>query len=64
MNGIFLINQARSCMTSQIAEGISFFFRLLYFEYDFMIANLVRLNFAVMKISETSQKHTLSGVLF
>ena len=62
MNGIFLINQARSCMTSQIAEGI-FFFRLLYFEYDFMIANLVRLNFAVMKISETSQKHTLSGVL-
>ena len=49
-------------MTSQIAEGI-FFFRLLYFEYDFMIANLVRLNFAVMKISETSQKHTLSGVL-
>ena len=50
-------------MTSQIAEGISFFFRLLYFEYDFMIVNLVRLNFAVMKISETSQKHTLSGVL-
>ena len=28
-----------------------------------MIANLVRLNLAVLKISETSQEHTRGGVL-
>ena len=56
-NGSFLINQVRSCMfpfTSQIAEEASFF-RLPYLKYDFMIANLVRLNLAVFKILETSQ---------
>ena len=32
----------------------SFFFSVLYLEYDFMTANIVRLNLAVLKISETS----------
>ena len=36
--------------TSQIAEEAPFF-RLLYLEYDFMIANLVKLNLAVPKTS-------------
>ena len=57
MNGSFLIiNQVKSCMlpyTSQIAEKTSFF-PVPYLEYDFMIANIVRLNLAVVKISETS----------
>ena len=55
--GSFLINQIRSCMlsyTSQIAEEASFF-RLPYVEYDFMIANSVRLNLVILKITETSQ---------
>ena len=34
--------------TSQIAENASFF-RLPFLEYDFMIANIVRLNLAVLK---------------
>ena len=46
INGSFLINQVKSCMlpySSQTAEKASFF-RLPYLNYDFMIANLVRLN--------------------
>ena len=39
--------------TSQIAEKAFFFSVTLL--YDFMIANIVRLNVAVLKISETSQ---------
>ena len=31
------------------------FFRLPYLQYNFMTANLVRLNLAVLKISETSR---------
>ena len=60
----YLMNQVRSCMlsyTSQIAEEASFF-RLSYTEYDFVVANLVRLNLAVLKITETSQEHTRGGV--
>ena len=56
MNGGFLINQVRLCMlpyTSQIVEK-AYFFRLPYLKYDFMIANIVKLNLAVLKISETS----------
>ena len=57
MNGSFLINQVRRlCMlpyTSQIVEQ-AYFFRLPYLKYDFMIANIVKLNLAVLKISETS----------
>ena len=48
--------------TSQIAEEASFF-QLHYLGYDFMIANLVRLNLTVPKISETSQEHTHGGML-
>ena len=33
----------------------SFFFQLPYLEHDFIITNLVRLNFVVLKILETSQ---------
>ena len=33
----------------------SIFFRLSYLEYEFMIANLVRLNLVVLKISETRE---------
>ena len=39
------------------------FFRLTYLEYNFMTGNLVRLNLAVLKTSETSQEHTCGGVL-
>ena len=56
MNGSFLINQVRLCMlpyTSQIVEK-AYFFRLPHLKYDFMIANIVKLNLAVLKISETS----------
>ena len=35
-----------------------------YLEYDFMIANIVRLNLAVLKISETSHEHISGGVLY
>ena len=48
--------------TSQIAEKASFF-RLPSLEYDFMIANIILLNLAVLKISETSQEHTNGGEL-
>ena len=41
----------------------TFFFWLPYLKYDVMIANLVRLNLAVMKTSEASQEHTRGGVL-
>ena len=41
-----------------------FFFRLPYLEYNFMIANLVRPNLAVLKTSETTQGHTHGGVLY
>ena len=54
LNGSFLINQVSSCMipyTSQITEEASCF-RLSYLEYDFMIANLVTLNLAIMKLLE------------
>ena len=37
--------------TSQITEEASFF-RLSYLEYNFMIANLVTLNLAILKILE------------
>ena len=47
--------------TSQIAEEASFF-QLPYLEHDFMMANLVRLNLAVLKILEISQEHTCCGV--
>ena len=63
-NERFLLNQVRSCMlpyTPQITEEASFF-RLSYLEYDFMIANLVRLNLAVLEISETSQECYVSKV--
>ena len=65
MNGSFLLNQVRSCMlpyTSQIAEKASFF-SVPYLEHDFVIANIGRLNLAVLKISETSQEHNCGGVL-
>ena len=48
--------------TAKIAEKASFS-QLPYLEYDFMIANKVRLNLAVLKISETSQEHNSGGVL-
>ena len=38
-------------------------FWLLFSEYDFMIAKLVRLNLAVLKISEMSQEHSRGEVL-
>ena len=41
-----------SIYTSVIAEKASFL-SLPYLEYHFMIANIVRLNLAVLKISET-----------
>ena len=47
--------------TSQIAQKASFFSVTLL--YDFMIANIIRLNETVVKISETSQEHTSGGVL-
>ena len=50
----------RPC-TTQIAEK-AFFFSVPYLEYDFMIANIVRLKLAVLRISETSQEHTSGGV--
>ena len=40
----------------------SFFFGSLFKVY--VIANIVRLNLAVPKLSETSQEHTNGGVLF
>ena len=48
--------------TSQIAEEA--FFWLPYLEYDFMVANLVRLNLVVLEISKTSQEYTPGGVLY
>ena len=67
MNGILLTNQVKSCRirhTPQIAEKtFFFFFQLPYLESYFMVAYLVRLNLAVLKISEKSQKHTRDGVL-
>ena len=48
--------------TSPSAEGASFF-RLSYLEYNFMIANTVRLNLAVLKVLDRSQEHTRDGVL-
>ena len=44
--------------SSQITEQASLTFRLPYLEYDFLIANLVRLNSFVLRISKTSQEHT------
>ena len=41
----------------------SFFFQLPNLGYDFMIADLARLNLAILKTSETSQEHTCGGVL-
>ena len=40
-----------------------FFFQLPNLGYDFMIADLARLNLAILKTSETSQEHTCGGVL-
>ena len=48
--------------TSQIAEKASFY-SVPYLEYDFMIASIVRLSLAVLKISETSKEHASVGVL-
>ena len=65
INGSFLSGQVRSYTlpyTSQIVEK-SFFFRLPYLEYDFMIANIVRLNLAVLKMSKTSHDDASGGVL-
>ena len=70
MNGSFLINQVRLCMlpyTSQIAKEV--FFQLPFREYHFIIANLVRLNLAVLKISicqrddQTLYSHRLTALL-
>ena len=47
--------------TSPIVEEASFFL-LTYLGYSFMLSNLVRLNVAVLKISETSQDDTCGGV--
>ena len=47
--------------TSEIAEKA--YFSVPYLEYDFMIANIVRLNLAVLKRSETSQEDVSGGVL-
>ena len=41
----------------------SFFFSVTL-QYDFMTADIVRLNGAVLKISETYQEHTSGGVLY
>ena len=51
-------NQPGEVMSASIYltnRRTSFIFWLPYLEYDFMIANIVRLNLAVLKISETSQ---------
>ena len=48
--------------TSQIVKETSLFW-LPYFEYHFMIANLVRLSLVVLKISDTSLEHTRGGAL-
>ena len=45
--------------TSQIAA----FLQLPYLQYCFMIANLVRLNLAIRKKSETFQEYTRGGML-
>ena len=47
---------------SQIAEKASFF-SVLYLGYHFIIANTIRLNLAVPKISKASQEHISGGVL-
>ena len=49
--------------TTQIAEEASFFSRWPYLEYDFMIANLFKLNLSVLKISKASQGLARGGVL-
>ena len=46
---------------SQITEEASFV--SVNLEYDFMMANLVRLNLAILKKSETFQEYTYDGVL-
>ena len=51
-------NQPGEVMSASIYltnRRTSFIFWLPYLEYDFMIANTVRLNLDVLKISETSQ---------
>ena len=40
-------------ITSQIAEK-GYFYLISYLKYDLMIPNIMRLNLAVLKISETS----------
>ena len=47
--------------TSKIAKKPSFL-RLPYLEYGFIVANVVRLNITVGKISEASQEYTSGGV--
>ena len=65
INGSFLTNQVRSCSlpyTSQIAEKASFL-SVTILELHFIVANSVRLNLAVLEISEKSQERTRDGVL-
>ena len=51
-------------LTNHFSFSVFFDFWLPYLEYNFAIANLVRLNLAVLKISETSREFTRGGVLF
>ena len=59
INGSFLTNQVRSC---RIAEKASFL-SVTILELHFLVANSVRLNLAVLEISEKSQERTRDGVL-
>ena len=65
MNGNFLINNVGH-VCFQIhhkSQKKLLFFQLPNLEYDFMIADLARLNLAILKTSETSQEHTCGEVL-
>ena len=58
------INQVRSvCFHIPQKLQKKILFSVHYLEYDFMIANIVRLNLAVLKRSETSQEDVSGGVL-
>ena len=65
MNGNFLINNVgHACFhIHHKLQKKLFFFQLPNLGYDFMIADLARLNLAILKTSETSQEHTCGGVL-
>ena len=66
MNGNFLINNVgHVCfhIHHKSQKKLLFFFQLPNLEYDFMTADLARLNLAILKTLETSQEHTCGGVL-